>query len=76
MTFEELLGPAAGLAVALLVLGLFYTGRILPRNAVPREDYKQLQDVNATQADGLRAVTTALNELVTVVRYLQKNGGP
>lgn len=71
----EVLGPLGALALALLFLVLFYTGKILPRNAVPREDFKQLQDVNATQADGLRTVTTALNELVTIVRYNQRNGG-
>lgn len=72
---EALLGPAAGLAIALLMLGLFYTGRILSRSTVPREDFKQLQDVNATQAEGLKAVTVAMNELVTVIRNIQKNGG-
>jgi hypothetical protein len=72
----DLLGPGAALALALLFLGLFYKGLILPRNAVPREDFKQLQDVNASQAEGLRTLTQAVNELITAVRYTQKNGGP
>jgi hypothetical protein len=73
---EELLGPVAALALSLLVNTLLYTGKVLPRNAVPREDYKQLQDVNASQAEGLRVLTQAVNELITTVRYIQKNGGP
>jgi hypothetical protein len=72
---DTLLGPLAALSLSLLILGLFYTGKILPRNTVPREDFKQLQDVNATQAEGLRTVTQALNELITIVRQQQRNGG-
>lgn len=72
---EDLLGPVAALALALLFLTLFYTGKILSRNSVPREDYKQLQDVNASYAEGLRVLTKAVDELVTTVRYLQKKNG-
>lgn len=72
---EVLVGPVAALALALVVLGLFYTGKIMPRNTVPREDYKALQDVNASYAAGIELQTRALNELVTVVRHLQRNGG-
>lgn len=73
MPASDLLGPVAALALCLLFLGLFYTGKILSRNSVPREDYKQLQDVNASYAEGLRVLTKAVDELVTVTRYLQKN---
>lgn len=73
MPVSDLLGPVAALALALLFLGLFYTGRILSRNSVPREDYKQLQDVNASYAEGLKVLTKAMDELIITVRYL--NGG-
>lgn len=73
---EELLGPLAALALALMGLGLFLAGKILPRNTVPREDYEKLMEVNETQAEGLKTITTALNELVTIVRFIQVNGRP
>lgn len=72
---EQLLGPLAALALALVLLGAFYTGRVLSRNAVPREDYDKIVDINATQAEGLKVVTASLNELVVVVRAAQKDGG-
>lgn len=71
----DLLGPAAALALALLFLGLFYTGKILPRNAVPREDYDRLLDINASYAEALKTVTKATDELVTTIRVIQRNGG-
>lgn len=73
---EPLLGPLAALALALLVLGLFYTGKILPRNTVPREDYESLRDINASYAEALKTLTKSTDELVTTLRFRQKNGGP
>lgn len=70
-----LLGPLAALALALVGLGLFYTGRILSKNTVPREDYKLLQDVNASYAEALKTLTKSVDELVTVARFIQKQNG-
>jgi hypothetical protein len=71
---DELLGPLAALALALIVLGLFQAGKILPRNTVPRESFDKQVEINASLVEGLKAVTTALNDLITVVRQQQKNG--
>lgn len=73
---DQLLGPLAALALALVVLGLFQAGKILPRSTVPREDYEKLVEINATQAEATRILTTAVNDLVAVVRHTQQNGGP
>lgn len=74
MTVADLLGPGAALALALLMLALFYTGRILPRNAVPREDYDALRAVNAAYADkfgalldGVRVLSAAIDRLAKIV---------
>lgn len=72
---NALLGPLAALALTLLFLSLFYTGKILPRNAVPREDYEKLMGVNASYAEALKTLTRSTDELVTAVRFGQKNGG-
>jgi hypothetical protein len=74
MTTEVLLGPLAGLAICLLILVLFYTGKILPRNTVPREDYEEQKAIIASYSEAVKLQTQSLNELVTVVRHLQRNG--
>ena len=70
-----MLGPLAALGLCLLFIGLFYTGKILSRTVVPREDYEAQKEVIASQAKGLEHVTAALNDLVVAVRTIQKNGG-
>jgi hypothetical protein len=72
---EQLLGPLGGLALALVIIGLLVRGTIVSKNAVPREDYKALQEVNASYAEGLKTLTKSVDDLVTVVRTIQKNGG-
>ena len=72
---EQLLGPLAALALALVVLGLFQAGKILPRNTVPREDYNKQVEINASLVEGLKTITSSLNDLVAVVRHQQQNGG-
>jgi len=72
---DALLGPAAALALSLLFNGLFYAGKILPRNTVPREDYEALKSVNASISDALAGLTATTAELVVVVRHLQRNEG-
>jgi hypothetical protein len=71
---EVLLGPLAALGLALVFLTLFYTGKILSRSTVPREDYKALQDVNASYAEGLQTLTKAVDDLITIVRSSLKDG--
>lgn len=75
VTSDLLYGPYAGLALALLFLGLFYTGKILPRNAVPREDYEEMKRINSDNAAAVNKLTEAMNGLVLVVKYQQRNGG-
>lgn len=69
---EELLGPLAALALALLILSLFYTGRILPRNTVPREDYEALRDVNASYAQKFGEAIEAIKLLGRSIDKLRK----
>lgn len=64
---SALLGPLAALALALVMLALFYTGKVLPRNTVPREDYENLRAVNATYAAGFAQLTEAMKSLTTTV---------
>lgn len=68
MTPETLLGPLAALALALLFLGLFYTGRILPRNTVPREDYEALQAVHASYVEKWGQSVEAIRDLSTLLK--------
>lgn len=70
-----LVGPVAGLALAIVMLGLFYTGKIMPRNTVPREDFKAQQDIIATYASALTTLTTSVDALVTTVKLLQRQNG-
>ena len=73
MTLADLVGPAAALVLALAMLSLFYTGRILPRNTVPREDYEALRAINATYATRFGEQTDALKVLsATVDRLVRK----
>lgn len=69
---EELLGPLAALALALLILSLFYTGRILPRSTVPREDYEALRDVNASYAQKFGEAIEAIKLLGRSIDKLRK----
>lgn len=55
------------IAVFAVIIYALYTGKVLPRNVVPREDYDKI-------VEGLKSVTSSLNELVTTVRYIQRNG--
>jgi hypothetical protein len=72
---DQLLGPLAALALALVVLGLFQSAKILPRNTVPRESVEKQGEINASLVEGLKSVTTALNVLVAVVRHQQQQNG-
>lgn len=65
-----LTGPIAALALAILVLSLFYTGRILPRNTVPREDYEALREINASYADKFGQQTEAVKVLSAAITKL------
>jgi hypothetical protein len=71
---DELLGPLAALALALLMLGLFYKGAILPRNTVRREDFEALQEVNKSYAEGLKILTKSIDDLISTVKFTQENG--
>jgi hypothetical protein len=73
VTYGDLIGPAAALVLALVMLSLFYSGRILPRNTVPREDYEALRQINASyaekfgqQTDALKALSAAVDKLVVL----------
>lgn len=70
MTIADLLGPAAALVLALAMLSLFYTGKILPRNTVPREDYEALRAINATYAERFGQTTDAVKVLSAAVDRL------
>lgn len=72
---EDLLGPLAALALALVVLGLFYTGRILSRSTVPREDYDKVMEINASYAKVIPDLTAAVNKAVDVARAEQRRNG-
>lgn len=72
---EQLLGPLGGLALALVIIGMMVRGILISKNVVPREDYKALQEVNKSYAEGLNTLTKSVDDLVTVVRTIQKNGG-
>lgn len=65
---DAVLGPLGAVAVLLILFGLFYTGRILSNKTVPRADYDRVMEINKTLTEGLGAMTTALNELVSAVR--------
>lgn len=75
MTSDVLLGPLAGLAILLVICTLFYTGKILPRNTVPREDLDKVIEINASYAVAMKESTAVITELVTVVRAHRPNGG-
>lgn len=75
MSSTDLLGPLSGLAILLVVCGLFYTGKILPRNAVPREDCERLLQINADYANAVKDLNTAMDRLILVVEYQQRSGG-
>jgi hypothetical protein len=64
---ELLLGPYAALALALLVLTLFYAGRILSRSTVPREDYDRVLAINATYAEKFSEQTDAVQRLAAAL---------
>jgi hypothetical protein len=70
VSFSDLIGPAAALVLALAMLSLFYTGRILPRNAVPREDYEALRAINASYAERFGQQTDAVKTLSAAVDRL------
>ena len=70
MTLADLVGPAAALVLALAMLSLFYTGRILPRNTVPREDYEALRAINATYATRFGEQTDVVKALGATVERL------
>lgn len=57
---NDLLGPLAGLALALLFLTLLYTGKLLPRNTVRREDFDEQHKIIESYAEGLKKITDAL----------------
>lgn len=67
MTPEMLLGPLAALALSLLFNGLFYAGRILSRNTVPREDYDKVLEINASYAKGYASMTESMNGIIKTV---------
>lgn len=70
MTIADLLGPGAALVLSLLMLSMFYTGRILPRNTVPREDYEALRQINATYAERFAQQTDAVRLLSAAITKL------
>lgn len=74
LTLADLIGPAAALVLALGVLYLFYTGRILPRNTVPREDYEALRAINAEYAAAVGQLVKAVKALSTSVNRIAANG--
>ena len=74
MTVADLLGPGAALALALVMLGLFYSGKILPRNTVPREDYDELAAIVASYATKFDALLEGVKVLSAAVERLARNG--
>lgn len=77
-TLADLTGPVAALALLLLMLGGFMSGRILPRNTVPREDYDGLLAVNANysvifgqQTEAIGVLTTGYSQQVDEIRGLR-----
>lgn len=64
----EALGPAGALVLALAVLALFYTGRILPRNVVPREDYDKIVEIHANYVAMFGTSVEAIRELTADLR--------
>ena len=75
MNQADLLGPLAGLALAIVFLGLFYTGKILPRNAVPREDYEKVMEINHDYSLAIKDLSNSVDRLILVVEYQQRSGG-
>lgn len=61
------LGPVGALALALIMLALFYTGRILPRNTVPREELDAVRALNAAYAEKFSQLTEAVKDLGEVL---------
>lgn len=66
----DLIGPVAALVLSLGILFLFYTGRILPRNTVPREDYEALRVIHAAYAERFGQTTDAVKVLSAAVDRL------
>lgn len=56
------------IAVLVVVLYLFQTGRILPSNTVRREDYDKAMEINASYAEALPLLTKAVNDAITLAR--------
>lgn len=72
---EVLLGPLGALGFVLVVCGLLYTGKIHPRNMVPREDLDKVLEINGAYAGALKDLTKSVDALVLIVQYQQRNGG-
>lgn len=78
MTIEPavLIGAISALGGLLFVImRLFLTGAILPRNAVTREDYEAVRDINASLVAAIPALTEAVNKALATVN-IARNGGP
>lgn len=58
----------------LFTVRLFLTGAVLPRNAVPREDYDAQKAINKTLVEAIPPLTDAVKQLVATVESL-RNGG-
>ena len=77
MPLADLIGPAGALVLALGILALFYTGRILPRNVVPREDYDAIVQIHAAYVEMFGKSVDAIRELTTDLRAERaKRGRP
>lgn len=74
LTPEQLTGPLAALFILLVMLLGFYSGRILPRSTVAREDYEELQAVNTSYATNFATLTQAVKDLATSVDRIRVNG--
>jgi hypothetical protein len=70
----DLLGPGAAFVLSLIMLALFYTGKILPRNTVPREDYDELVGINASYIEKFGLLIDAVKALSASVDRIARNG--
>lgn len=68
MTSDALLGPLAALALSLLINGLFYAGKILARNAVPREE---MEEWKAMALRGAGIIEHAVDRTAAIVDATQ-----
>lgn len=62
-------------ALLIAIVRLFATGAILPRSAVPREDYEALRAINATYPEAIKSLVESVTKLAASVDRIAANGG-